>query len=299
VRAAQYDIVDAWLYPADVLAALMRPVTRTPVVITGARNVDPQAFFGPLERGVSFVVRRMTDTIVANSGAAAAHALKVTGIDPDRVRVIRNGVVVHRLPSDSERRARRQELGITEPDRLVIGCVANFRPVKQHALLLEAFGPLVADGLPVTLVLVGDGLLRAAIERQIRDLGIEPQVLLHGSADNPERLYPGFDLVVQASEREGLPNALLEAGAAGLPMVATAAGGTGEIVIDGQTGVLCPVGDRDGLTAALRRLATDAELRGRLGRGARAHVEGTFGMDRFVNEFASLYETLAARKGIV
>lgn len=298
VRNARYDIVDAWLYPADVLAALMRPITRTPVVVTGARNVDPQGYFGPLEGVVSSVARRMTDAVVANSEAAALHAMKVSGIGHSKVRVIRNGVVVGELASDEERMATRHDLGVADPNQIVIGCVANLRPVKQHALLLDAFAPLLAEGRPVTLVLVGDGLLRPAIERQIRGLGIEGRVRLHGSEANPEPLYAGFDLVVQASEREGLPNALLEAGAAGRPMVATAAGGTAEVVIDGQTGLLCAVGDRDALTAALRRLASDTELRSVLGRGARAHVEATFGMDRFVSEFANLYETLAASKGI-
>jgi glycosyltransferase involved in cell wall biosynthesis len=299
VRDAKYDIVDAWLYPADVLATLMRPITGTPVVITGVRNVDPQEYFGPLEGGVSTVVRWMADAVVANSEAAAMHAMKMSGIGRSKVRVIRNGVVVGELASDEERMARRHELGVPDPDQVVIGCVANFRPVKQHALLIDAFAPLVMEARRATLVLVGDGLLRPAIERQIHDLGIGGSVRLHGSVADPERLYPGFDLVVQASEREGLPNALLEAGAAGRALVATAAGGTAEIVIDGQTGLLCAVGDRDALTTALRRLTTDAELRGLLGRGARTHVASTFGMDRFVGEFADLYETLAAQKGLL
>jgi glycosyltransferase involved in cell wall biosynthesis len=299
VRAGKYDIVDAWLYPADVLAALMRPFTRTPVVVTGARNVDPQEYFGPLERGVSTLVRRMTDAVVANSGAAAAHAMNVSAIDPSKVRVIRNGVVVSEPVSENERVARRLELGVTDPDRVVVGCVANFRPVKNHGLLIEAFAPLVAEGLPVTLVLVGDGQLRPAIERRIREFGIGEHVRLHGSAADPEPLNAGFDLVVQASDREGLPNALLEAGAAGRPMVATAAGGTAEIVVDGTTGLLVPIGDREALTAALRRLVVDAGLRIQLGSRARENITGRFGMDRFVAEFAELYEALAAEKGIL
>jgi glycosyltransferase involved in cell wall biosynthesis len=299
VRAGKYDIVDAWLYPADVLAALMRPFTQTRVIVTGARNVDPQEYFGPLERRVSTLVRRMTDAVVANSGAAAAHAMKVSGIDPSKVRVIRNGVSVSEPVSEDERVARRHELGVTDPDRVVVGCVANFRPVKNHDLLIEAFAPLVAEGLPVTLVLVGDGQLRPAIERRIREFGIGEHVRLHGSAADPEPLNAGFDLVVQASDREGLPNALLEAGAAGRPMVATAAGGTAEIVVDGTTGLLVPIGDREALTTALRRLVVDAGLRILLGRGARENIASRFGMDRFVAEFAELYEALAAQKGIL
>lgn len=296
VRAGRYDVVDAWLYPADVLAALMRPFTQTPVVVTGRRNVDPQHFFGPLERGVASLVGRLTDVVVANSAAAGEHAVKVGGVDPAKVRIIRNGVVVGAPASTAERIAIRRSLGVSDPNAVIVGCVANFLPVKRHELLLDAFAPVAGESQPVTLVLIGDGPLRAAIERRIRDLGLDGRVRLHGSIPSPEPLYAGFDLVVQASEREGLPNAMLEAGAAGRPTLATAAGGSGEIVRDGETGLLVPVGDRDALTVALRRLVIDADLRDRLGTGARDHIARTFGMDRFVSEFAALYESLAEAK---
>ncbi len=129
-------------------------------------------------------------------------------------------------------------------------------------------------------------------------LGIEHLVRLHGTEPNPLWLYPGFDLVVQSSRGEGLPNAILEAASAGRPIVATAAGGTGEIVLDGQTGLLVPVNDRAALSTAMCRAIADPELRRSLGGGARRHIESTFGMDRFVREFATLYEEMAQAKGV-
>lgn len=296
IRSGRYDIVDAWLYPADVLAALLRPITRTPVVVTGQRNVDPQGYFGPLERPIAWAVSRLTDGVVANSTAAAKHAIQVGRHDPGKVRVIRNGVVVRPPASAAERASGRRELGVTAADQIVVGCVANLLPVKRHDLLIQAFAPLVHEGLPVRLDLVGEGPLRPALERQVRDLGLEHRVRFHGSIQKPETLYNAFDLVAQASEREGLPNALLEAGAAGCPIVATAAGGSGEIVRDGETGLLVDVGDREGLGAALRRLVIDPDLRGQLGRGARAHTIQSFGMERFVAEFAALYESIYGGK---
>lgn len=298
VRAANYDIVDAWLYPADVLAALMRPVTRTPVVITGRRNVDPQQFFGPLERSIGSLVGRLTDVVVANSAAAASNAINVGGVSPEKIRIIRNGVVAHPPVSAAERLARRRALGMNDLDEIVIGCVANYLPVKRHDLLIEAFAALSDRGQALRLVLVGDGPLRPALERQIRELGLEARVRLHGSELEPEPLYSTFDIVVQTSSREGLPNALLEAGVAGRAIVATAAGGSGEIVVDGRTGLLVPVQDRVALVSALHRLVSDPDLRERLGNAAREHVTTTFGMDRFVAEFASLYEEQAALKNV-
>ena len=294
-RHARYDIVDAWLYPSDVLAALARPITGTPIVIAGRRNIDPQDQFGRMEIGIGAAVRRLTDMVVANSAAVAAYAVAYQGIDPARIRIIRNGVNVGQPATAVQRDARRRELGVDD-DEILIGCVANYRDVKRLDRLIDAFAALAREGLPVRLELIGEGPMRPDLEGQIRKAGLESQICLHGSVPSAESLYAAFDVVVQSSEREGLPNALLEAGAAGRAIVATAAGGSSEIVVDGETGLLVPVDDAPALATAIRRVVTDIEIRGRLGAAARVHVTTSFGMDRFVAEFAELYETLAAQK---
>jgi glycosyltransferase involved in cell wall biosynthesis len=295
VRKARYDVVDAWLYPSDVMAAFARPFTRTPVVIAGRRNVDPRNQFGPLERLVGAATNRLIDAVVANSAAAAALAIETQGVSPDRMHIIRNGVIVPDRATPADRAARRAELGASDGDVLV-GCVANYRDVKGLDRVVAAVARLIREGLPLRLELVGEGDTRPQLERQIRDLGMVDRICLHGGVLDVEPLYGAFDIVVQGSLREGLPNVLLEAGAAGCAIVATSAGGSAEIVIDGRTGLLVPVADDDALVIALRCVATDPALRERLGAAARAHIETAFGMDRFVAEFASLYETLVAAR---
>jgi glycosyltransferase involved in cell wall biosynthesis len=290
-RAARYDIVDAWLYPADVLAALARPITRTPVVIAGRRNVDPMDQFGRLESTVGAAVRSLTDMVVANSAAAAAHAVETQNVDPAKIRIIRNGVLVSEPSSPDSRAMERDRLGIKEGE-ILIGCVANYRDVKRLDLLVESFATVAQEGFPVRLELIGEGLLRGSLERQIRATGLDHRICLHGSVFDAVPLNAAFDIVVQTSEREGLPNALLEAAAAGRAIVATAAGGSSEIVIDGETGLLVPIDDVGAITRAMRRVVADEDLRERLGASARSHVAAAFGMDRFVREFADLYETL-------
>jgi glycosyltransferase involved in cell wall biosynthesis len=168
--------------------------------------------------------------------------------------------------------------------------------VKGHDLLLRAFAELGTGPSPrVTLVLIGDGELRDPIERRIAQLGLGGSVILHGEVADARSTYGALDIVVQASSEEGLPNAMLEAAAAGRGIVATAAGGTGEIVRDGLTGLLVPIDDAAALSTAMRRLVEDLVLRERLGEGARRHVLATFGMDRMVAEFAALYSGLVAR----
>ena len=121
---------------------------------------------------------------------------------------------------------------------------------------------------------------------------------LTGDVLDARPLFGALDVFVSASEAEGLPNSVLEAAAAGVAIVATAAGGTVEIVEDGRTGVLVPVGDDEALRAGLLRLATDPDLRGRLGSAARLHAASVFGIDRFIRETADFYEEMARRRGI-
>ena len=295
-RIARYDVIDAWLYPADIAAALARPIIRSPIVFSGRRNIDPHGRFGRLEPQVEAAANRWTDTVVANSQAAADHAVRTQRVRPEQVRIIRNGVELPEPIAAEERAARRRALGASDAE-VVIGSVASYTPVKRLDVLVAAFA-LVAGEFPTArLELVGEGPGRAALEAQVRALGLEERVCLHGFEVAPERLYPAFDIVALSSEREGLPNSLLEAAAAGNAIVSTPAGGASEIVVDGETGLLVPVGDVTALGGALVRLAGDPELARRLGAGARQHVEQRFGMDRFVAEFAALYEErVAARR---
>lgn len=297
VTHGRYDIVDAWLYPADVLVALGRLVTRTPIVISGRRNIQPHDRFGPLAGMVDRLVGRLTDAVVANSTAAAEFAVRSHHTDPSKLRVIRNGVELIDPPAAAERSAWRRRWGAGDDD-VVIGCVGNYRAIKRHALLIDAFATLARDQSDLRLVLVGEGETRPDLERQIAALGLEHRIRLHGIELDPRPMYGAFDIVVQSSMSEGLPNVLLEAASAGRPIVATAAGGSSEIVIDGATGLLVPVEDLGALTGALRCAIQDPDLRRRIGAAARVHVDATFGMARYVREFADLYEGQAESKGL-
>jgi glycosyltransferase involved in cell wall biosynthesis len=174
--------------------------------------------------------------------------------------------------------------------------VASYTPTKRLDLLLDAFAVVARDAPDSRLELIGEGPLRTKLEAQVRALGLGERVCLHGFEPDPERLYAAFDVVALSSDREGLPNALLEAGAAGRAIVSTAAGGATEIVVDGETGLLVPIGDVGAFAAALACLVRDPDLRDRLGQAARSHVERTFGMDRFVAEFGALYEERVAAR---
>lgn len=297
-RAARYDIVDAWLYPADVMAALLRDVTGTPIVVAGRRNLgDFHGELGTLELRIAALANRRVDAVVANSAAVAEDTIRRGQVDPAKVHVIRNGVELIAPLSHAERASARARFGAGDSD-VLIGCIANYRPIKRLDMVIDAFALIAADDPGLRLVLVGEGPQRPELEGQIDALGLRQRIRLHGAELDPRPLYGAFDMVVQGSRSEGLPNAMLEAAAAGRPIVATGAGGTAEIVIDGGTGLLVPAEDIGALAAAMRQLAADPALRERFGAAAREHVAVTFGMGRYVTEFADLYLGLAAAKGL-
>lgn len=292
VRRGRYDIVDAWLYPSDVIAALSRPITRAPVVMAGRINVQEHERFGALGAFVDRLAVRWTDAIVAISPAVAEFAHRAHGVPREKLRVIRNGVEIPERPGTEEIEGLRRSLG-TVPGELLLGCVGNYRELKRQLLLLDAFSHVVSHHPSLKLALIGEGPMRPDIERRIETLGLGDRVRVHGAVPDARPLYWAFDLVVQASRSEGVPNVLLEAAAAESAIVATAAGGSGEVITDGETGLLVPIEDQHALSDAILRAVRDAELRSRLGANARRHAAAVFGMDRFVSEWLETYEELA------
>lgn len=294
VRRQHYDVVDAWLFGSYALAAATRPLLKIRVLISGRRSLsDFKAGFNFAQRAADRLARARSDAIVANAHAVAEDVRVREGLPADRILVIRNAVEIIDPPDPDELRAYRTGWGV-DAHSVVIGCVANYKRGKGLELLLEAFAPVAGSWPNAHLVLVGEGPLRPLLERRRSEPDLVGRVTLAGAIPDPRRLYFAFDIAVLASETEGLPNVLLEAAAAARPLVATDAGASREIVIDGTTGLLTPIGDRDAITAALRRLMAAPELRAELGRNALAHVRSEFSVDRSVSAFATLYENLVA-----
>jgi glycosyltransferase involved in cell wall biosynthesis len=144
---------------------------------------------------------------------------------------------------------------------VVIGCVARFHPVKDHVTLVRAFAHLRARHHDVFLVLVGDGPTRPDVEALVSNLNLDSVVHFTGELNNRHNYHRGFDVSALSSRSEGFPNSLVEAMAAGNPVVATAVGGNSDAVLDGTTGFLVPPGDPKAFADALERLVVSPALR--------------------------------------
>ncbi|HET7028763.1 MAG TPA: glycosyltransferase [Candidatus Limnocylindrales bacterium] len=298
-RRERFDIADAWLFMGYGLVGVTRPLTRIPSFVSGRRSLSRfKERFGPAERVVDAIARRSSDAIVANSEAVRRDVARREGISEDRIRVIRNGVELPAPTTPASIAAARATLGLPL-EGLIVGTVGMLKAGKGQDRVVRAFAASGAAADGGLLVLVGEGPERPALEALVASLGLSGRVRLVGLVEDARALYPAFDVVVSASSAEGLPNAVLEAAASGLAIVATDAGGTREVITDGDSGRLVGVDDDDALAAALRQLVRDPQARRMLGAAARQRAARDYGVDRFAAETAALYEELARAKGRV
>lgn len=224
---------------------------------------------------------------VSESQAAEARAL---GLAPaGRTRVIVNGIDAAFVRAAAARAPISRAMLTLRPDALVLATVARFDPVKRLEVLVRALPLLVARVPEAQLLIVGDGPEREALRALARRLAPGDRVVFAGAIPDAARVLPLVDLYVTASRREGLPLAVLEAMACGLPVLATEAPGHVDAVEPEVTGRLVPVDDAPGLAAAAALLLRDPALRARMGRAGRERVEQRFSRARVLGEIAGLY----------
>jgi glycosyltransferase involved in cell wall biosynthesis len=229
----------------------------------------------------------VTTATIANCEAARQSLLRDERPRADRVVVLENGVDLDRFLS--------LDAPAGPPRR--VGAVANLRAVKGLDVLVAAAALLRERHPEVSFHVAGEGEERAALERQVRQAGLEGRFHLGGSQSDVPGFLGGLDVAVQASRAEGMPNAVLEHMAAARPIVATAVGATPELIEDGRHGLLVPPGDAAALAAAVGRLLADRDLAGRLAGAARRRAEQCYGRAAMVRRFEAFYTRLVCPGG--
>ena len=205
--------------------------------------------------------------------------------------VIPNGIPTEEYAPNPEKRAQFRAAHGVEPEAVVIVHVGRFVELKNHALLLQAFAQLKSTH-PLYLWLVGDGELRPAMEQLARELGIAERVHFWGVRSDVADILNAADIFTLPSKYEGNPMAVMEAMAAGLPVVASRVGGIPELVETEQMGILVPVDDETYIAQGLQTLVDDAALRQRMGQAALQRAHERFDIRNTVKEYERLYEQI-------
>jgi glycosyltransferase involved in cell wall biosynthesis len=232
---------------------------------------------------------RFMDHVVCVSEGQAEKVRRWCGVD--RPTVIRNSARLaafqHRDPAARDRLLSLFNTGVS---RVVIAA-GRLSPEKGFQVLLDA-APTILAHRDTGLAIFGEGTLRPELERRVNELGLADRIVLPGFRSDLDSLLTAADVMVLPSFTEGLPNVVLEASAAVVPVVATAVGGTPEVVADGETGYLVPPGDPAALAERINRLLADEPLRRRFGEAGRRRMRELFTFDAQADAYLKLLEQL-------
>jgi len=273
LRRARPDVLHSFLFLANLAAVMAGRFAGVPRVVVSLR-CSYEAMLGRFWRRVARWSHWRADRVIVNSGATRREEV-AAGFPPERLDHVPNGV---RLAADPapERRA------LALPEGPLVLSVGQLEAVKGQRYLIEAW-PAVRAAVPnATLLLLGNGSLRAELEEWTRRTGVAASVHFLGFRELTLPYLLACDLLVQPSLTEGMPNSVLEAMAARRPVVATRTGGLPELVSDGETGILVPPADPQALAGAIVALLADSERRATMGEAAARRVREQFSVERMV-----------------
>ena len=305
IRREQVALVHAQDFYTDLLGTLAARLARVPIIVT---RVDLMHHLDGPRRAALRGVSRLADRVVVNALAIRDRCV-AEGVAPERIALVRNGLDLLQFDLAAARPPEPIAWvptlaggapggGAGASDAPVVVQVANMHhPVKGHEDLLRAFREVVREIPAARLLLVGDGDRRPVLETLARGLGIVDRVGFVGQRRDVPAVLARAAVVVSASHAEGLSNAVLEGMAARRPLVATAVGGTPEVVRDGETGFLVPPRAPEALAARLVAVLRDPALARRMGEAGRAVVARDHSAERMRESFDRLYRGVLERGG--
>jgi glycosyltransferase involved in cell wall biosynthesis len=283
-RARRIAVVHTTELYANIFGLPAAALARVPVRIANRREINPDKT--PAQIAMQRTAYAFAHRIVANS-RAAANRLELERVPRRKTTVIPNGLDLGSFHTPPRPKSRLRNVIV----------VANLRPEKGHDVLIDAAANILLRVPDARFDFVGDGPGRDSLLERVRALGIERAFTFHGHRDDIPDCLAAADIFVLPSRSEAFPNAVLEAMAAGLPIVASAVGGIAELIADNRTGLLVPPDDPASLCARLSLLMTDSSLGSRIGDAARAEARAHYSFDRMVTAFDRLYVNELARRG--
>ncbi len=292
IRRVRPDIVHTHLQSANLFARALAILARVPVVVASEHNV----YSGKHRRYIYLerLLAKKTHAIIAVSDEVRRYLAAQLGISPELIRVIPNGVDCL-VPNPVRVAEMRAKLAI-DGETFVLGVVASLTPKKGHEHLIRAL-PLLKQPGRFRLLLAGEGPERSRLAQLAESLGVAGQLTFLGLQRNVADVLALLDLFVLPSLTEGMPLALLEAMAAGVPVLATSVGGVPEVVRHGKTGWLVPAASSSALAEAIEDLADRPMVRRNMSLAGRVAVQASYSANHHVAELDRLYVQLVSSMG--
>jgi len=285
------DVLHAFLFHSNLMGRIVGTLAGVHPVIVSERSVESTK--AQWRVYADRLTWRLAERWTANSHTVARVLEKREGVDARRIDVIRNGVDLAYFGAEVDQIQFRSLVGLSAGDRMVV-CVGRLDPLKGHSTLLEAFREVSQQEPNVRLCLVGDGALRVSLAQQADDMRLSGLVNFVGTLTDVRPALAAADVFVLPSNEEGLPGSVIEAQAAGVPVIATSVGGTPELVQHGRTGLLVPPRDPAALSAAILELLGDPARALELSTAAKAAVQ-ELSIDRMVDATLEMYLRIGRR----
>ena len=290
IRARRIDVLHAHQYTPFFYGAIAARLSgiRPQVIFTEHGRHFPDVVSSRRRAINRLVFSHLADRVNAVCEFSARSLADKDGFSASRIEVIANGVDLVRYVGADDVRAVRARLGL-DPARRYVATIARFHPVKDHRTLLHSFAEVARERADTDLLLVGDGALRTEMQQLAASLNIAAHVHFLGVRDDVADILQAADVFALTSVSEAASITLLEAMAAGKPVVVTAVGGNPEIVRDNIDGLLAPRGDAAAIARALLRVLGDDSLAAAMGRAGRERVRSHFQLDRTIARYGELY----------
>lgn len=302
IREFRPHVIHTHTAKAGALGRLAALLCRVPVVVHTFHGHVLRGYFSPAKTRAFLQIERWlgrgSSALVAVSPKVRDELAELGVGRAGQLHVVPLGLDLGRFRDYPEPRAEaRAALGLPA-DAFVTSIVARLAPIKAHEVFLEAARRLHAVRPEAVSLIVGDGERAEALRALAVKLGVDASVRFLGWRADLERIYRASDAVALTSRNEGSPVALIEAMAAGRPVVSTRVGGVPDVVTDGETGLLVPMDDAAGVAAALTRVAADRALAARLGAAAQKDVLARYDASRLVRDIDALYTALLDEAGV-
>lgn len=285
VRREKIDIIHAHNYTPllfSVLASLFMPGIR--LIYTEHGRLDPDK--RRWKRYLSNPLLSLKVQSLVSISEKNRRAMMDLDNLPSRIRIVRNGIQL--APALIDREAKRKELGIAPSWRL-LGTAGRLEEIKNIPLMLDAFKRVRGLFAEARLLIAGTGSAEDELKEYARQLGIADQVIFLGLRFDLPEIYPLLEVFLLTSVTEGISLTLLESMSAGVPSVVTDVGGNPEVVVDGETGYLVPLGEDQALAARVVELLENPAMAGEMGKRAMERVEGRFSFSRMMADYLDLY----------
>ncbi len=293
IKEGHFDIIHSHMYRSNVPTTISAKIAGFKgVLLSQVHNIDTWE----TRRQVLMdrLLSALRDGIIAVSDEVRRDVLETLKISPDKCYVIYNGVDIETFMNANAPEGLREALGVRQED-FVIVMVARLVEQKNHDIVIEALEDIVKENPRIKMLFVGEGKRRTELEEKVREKNLGPHVIFTGKRDDVQNILKIAHVSVLPSFKEGFSNAIVEAMAAGKPVIASDVGGNPEAVIDGKTGFIVSPNDKEKLIACIKKLQDDPDLLKQMGEAAQARAR-KFSIDIMLDSTETLYLTLLEKK---